>query len=378
MRMRTTVILAAAFAVAVWAGPAQAKMVYVKNPGGVEPVVYVATDRGKNPQRLGIGRAPTIAPNGQWVAFITSPPGEELETVLLKKLASGTQRIVMSGSSISGLRFSADSGKLGAITGGKRVRVYDIPGDRLHTAAEGAIRGYSFSPDSERIVYGEARRDRLQAASDLYITPVFGGGGLMQITDFGRAMNPVWGPDEILFDRFRLQAASDLFIAPVFGGDPTRVTDFGRAMNPVWGPSEILFDRFRRRRGDAPAFNLWAVEPAQDGRLRRLTAITIPRLVSGLVPLESSSDGRRLLSVFSGQNTEVGFTVQTRTGRTRALSRNFERGIVGYDLSADGKRILAHTGGWDPSAAHDVVSVPFEGGRPKLLVESAAYPDWTR
>ena len=336
MRMRTTVILAAAFAVAVWAGPAQAKMVYVKNPGGVEPVVYVATDRGKNPQRLGIGRAPTIAPNGQWVAFITSPPGEELETVLLKKLASGTQRIVMSGSSISGLRFSADSGKLGAITGGKRVRVYDIPGDRLHTAAEGAIRGYSFSPDSERIVYGEARRDRLQAASDLYITPVFGGGGLMQITDFGRAMNPVWGPDE------------------------------------------ILFDRFRRRRGDAPAFNLWAVEPAQDGKLRRLTALTIPRLVSGLVPLESSADGRRLLSVFSGQNTEVGFTVQTRTGRTRALSRNFERGIVGYDLSADGKRILAHTGGWDPAAAHDVISMPYGGGRPTVLVEDAAYPDWTR
>ena len=38
MRMRTTAILAAAFAAAVWATPAQAKMVYVKNPGGVEPV----------------------------------------------------------------------------------------------------------------------------------------------------------------------------------------------------------------------------------------------------------------------------------------------------------------------------------------------------
>jgi hypothetical protein len=157
-----------------------------------------------------------------------------------------------------------------------------------------------------------------------------------------------------------------------------QVTDFGRAMNPVWGPDEVLFDRFRRRRGDAPAFNLWAVEPQAGGELRRLTALTIPRLVSGLVPLEFSSDGRRLLSVFTGQNTEVGFTVQTRTGRTRALSRDFESGIVGFDLSADGRRILAHTGGWDPSAAHDVVSVPYRGGRPKVLVEDAAYPDWTR
>ncbi len=334
--MRTTVILAASFAAAVWAAPAQAKMVYVKNAGGVEPAVYVAGDRGKNPQRLGIGRAPTIAPNGQWVAFITSPPREELETVLLKKLDSGTQRIVMSADSISGLRFSADSGKLGAITGGKRVRVFDIAADELTTAARGHIRGYSFSPDSDRIVVGRARRDRLQAASDLFIGPALGGRRLTQVTDFGRAMNPVWGPDE------------------------------------------ILFDRFRRRRGDAPAFNLWAVQPAADGELRRLTALTIPRLVSGLVPLEFSSNGRRVLSVFTGQNTEVGFTVQTRTGKTRALSRDFERGIVGFDLSADGKRILAHTGGWDPSAAHDVVSVPYRGGRPKVLVEDAAYPDWTR
>jgi dipeptidyl aminopeptidase/acylaminoacyl peptidase len=336
MRMRTTVILAAAFAAAAWSSPAQAKMVYVKNPGDVEPVVFVADDRGRNQERIGIGRAPTISPNGQWVAFITSPPDSDGETVLLKKLDSGTQRLVMSADSISSLRFSPDSRKLGAVTGGKRVRVFDIRRDRLHTVVNGPIRGYSFSPDSERIAYGEARRDRLQAASDLYTTPVLGGGGVVKVTDFGRAMNPVWGPDE------------------------------------------ILFDRFRRRRGDAPAFNLWAVEPVRDGALRRLTALTIPRLVSGLVPLESSSDGRRLLSVFTGQDTEVGFTVQTRTGKTRALSRDFEMGIVGYDLSADGKRILAHTGGWDPSAAHDVVSVPYGGGRPKVLVENAAYPDWTR
>ena len=336
MRMRTTVILAAFLAAAVWAAPAQARMVYVKNPGGAEPAVYVASDRGKDPQRLGIGRAPTIARDGQWVAFITAPAGAERETVVLQKLDSGSQRVVLSGRSIESLRFSPDSGKLAAITGGKRVRVYEIADDMVRTAARGTIRGYSFAPDSEQIVVGRARRDRFQAPSDLFIGPALGGGQLVQITEFGRAMNPVWGPDE------------------------------------------ILFDRFRRRRGDAPAFNLWAVEPEADGALRRLTKLTIPRLVSGLVPLEVSSNARRLLSVFTGQNTEVGFTVQTRSGKTRALSRDFERGLVGFDLSADGRRILAHTGGWDPAAPHDVVSVPYGGGRPKLLVEDAAYPDWTR
>jgi len=337
MRMRTISILAALLGASLWAAPAQAKLVYVKNAGGAEPVVYVATDNGNDPRRLGVGRAPTISPNGQWVAFVTLPPaGSDTETVVLQKLELGSQRLVMRSRSIASLRFSPDSGKLAAIAGGKRVRVYDIAADELHVAAEGHIRGYSFSPDSETIVVGRARRARFQAASDLYTGPALGGRRLKKITDFERAMNPVWGPDE------------------------------------------IVFDRFRRRRGDAPAFNLWGLDPAEDGALRRLTKLTIPTLSSGLVPLEISADARRLLAVFTGQDVEVGFTVSVRTGGTRVLSRDFEHGIVGFDLSADGRRILGHTGGPDPTAAHDVVSLPYGGGRPRVLLEDAAYPDWNR
>jgi WD40-like Beta Propeller Repeat len=337
MRMRTTAILAGLIAAALWAAPAQARMVYVKNPGGVAPTVYVATDKGKDPRRLGIGRAPTISPDGRWVAFVTSPTGggSQMETVVLQRFTSGSQRVVMRSRGFDSLRFSPDSRLLGAISRGQRVRVYEIASDRVRTAATGEIRGYSFSPDSKSIVVGRAENENFQAPSDLYSGPALGGKRLV------------------------------------------RLTDFGRAMNPVWGPEEILFDRFRRRRGDAPAFNLWAVQPVANGALRRLTQLNIPRLVSGLVPLEVSADARRMLAVFTGQDTEVGFTVATRNGATRALSRDFERGIVGFDLSADGKRILAHTGGPDPSAAHDVVSVPYSGGEPKLLVENAAYPDWT-
>ena len=58
MRMRTKVILAGMLATGLWAAPAEAKLVYVKNAAGVEPVVYVATDKGNDPRRLGIGRAP--------------------------------------------------------------------------------------------------------------------------------------------------------------------------------------------------------------------------------------------------------------------------------------------------------------------------------
>lgn len=337
MRMRTTAILAALFATALWTAPAHAKLVYVKRAATASPVVYVATDSGKDPRRLGIGRAPTISPDGKWVAFVTVPASRsELETVVLQKLDAGSQRLVMRSRSIDSLRFAPDSTKLAAIAGGKRVRVYDIANDRLHVVAAGNIRGYSFSPDGEQLVYGKAAKEDFQSASDLYTVPAL-------------------------------------------GGEERRLTEGKKALNPVWGPNEIVFDRFKRRRDDAPAYNLWALDPDTPEQLRRLTQLTIPRLVSGLVPLEMSRDGRRMLAVFTGQDVQVGFTVAVANGATRALSRDFESGTVGFDLSSDGRTILAHTGGPDPGAPHDVVTVPYSrGGKPKVIVEDAAYPDWTR
>ena len=335
MRMRTTVSIAALLLAALLAAPAQGKLVYVKQADTASPVVYVATDKGKHPRRLGIGRAPAISPDGRWVAFITANDGGTRDTVVLKRLKQGSQRFVMRSKRIASLRFSPDSARIAAVANSRRIRVYDIPNDKLRVAASGDIRGYSWAPDSKRVVYGEAAGEDFQADSDLYVA---------------RAMG---------------------------GADPDRLTRSKDAVNPVWGTTEIFFDRFTKRENDAPAYNLFAVDPAT-GDVRRLTDLTIPALVSGLVPLEVSSDARRMLSVFTGQDTEVGFTVNTRSGDTRALSTDFERGIVGYDLSADGKTILGHTGGPDPGNAHDVITLPYGGGDETVLVEDAAYPDWTR
>ena len=47
--------------------------------------------------------------------------------------------------------------------------------------------------------------------------------------------------------------------------------------------------------------------------------------------------------------------------------------------SADGRTILGHTGGPDPTAQHDVVTVPYRsGGKLRVLVKNAGYPDWSR
>ena len=62
MRMRTTMSIAALLLAALLAAPAQGKLVYVKQADTASPVVYVANDKGKQPRRLGIGRAPAISP----------------------------------------------------------------------------------------------------------------------------------------------------------------------------------------------------------------------------------------------------------------------------------------------------------------------------
>jgi Tol biopolymer transport system component len=336
MRMRTPVTLAALIVFAVWTAPAQAKLVYVKRAASASPVVFVAKDNGKQPRRLGVGRAPTISPDGRWVAFVTVHGEGELDTVVLQRIAGGSQRLVMRSKVVNSLRFSPDSAHLGAIMAGKRVRVYDIAADVTRVAAVGVIRGYGFSPDSKQIVVGKATKDELTAPTDLYTGPIAGGAALKRLT---------------------------------------RTKD---ALYPVWGPKEIVFDRQKKRSDGSPAYNLWAIDPAGATAPRQVTKLKIPPLVAGLVPQEFSADGRRLLAVFSGQDSEVGFTVRPSDGKTRALSRDFEHGLVGFALTRDGKTILGHTGGPDPGSRHDVVRVPWGGGKVRVLVANAAYPDWSR
>jgi hypothetical protein len=259
----------------------------------------------------------------------------DFDTVVLQKLAGGAQRLVMRSKVVDSLRFSPDSKQLGAVMASKRVRVYDIVADAVRVAASGEIRGYSFSPDSKQIVIGKATKDTAGAPTDLYT-------------------------------------------APVAGGALKRITTTKDALFPVWGPKEIVFDRQDIRTDRSSAYNLWAIDPVAATPPRQITKLKIPPLVSGLVPLEFSADGRRLLAVFTGQDTEVGFTVRPKDGKTRALSKDFERGLVGFALTRDGRTILGHTGGPDPGNQHDVVTVPWAGGKVQVLVKDAAYPDWSK
>lgn len=309
---------------------ADAALVYVKKPSSAKPEVWAAGDGGGHRRRLGDGTMPVISADGTRAAWRTFG---RRDTVLTAPLAGGRVRRIVRGREIGELALSPDGTRL-AVGQRRPVVVYDTATRGTVASVAGHAQGLSFSPDSTALAFGLAR---------------------------GGVVSP----------------PSDVSVLTLATGARTALTTDGRSLNPVWGPSEIVYDRARPRRGDAPVYQLHAVRP--DGTAdRAITHLRVPPLLSGLVPVDVSADGRRLLAEFVGQDTSVGFTVDPTTGRSRSLGRNLESGFAAAALSRDGGTVLGSTGGLDPAGAHDVVTKPYRGGRTRTLVRRAGFPAWSR
>jgi len=318
------------------AGPAGATIVFEKSP--FRPTVWSAADDGSARVQLTSGELPRISPDGTLVAYETPYRGNTRPTLRVIPAAGGDSRLLLKPVWYS-FGFSPDSKTIAAVTGKevgrKRLVLVDVATGAVRTVAHGQFSGFSFSPDGTMLVFARAPKD---------------------------AYPP----------------RSDLLVAPVAGGLPTVMTSNHRSVSPVWGPAGIAFARLRKppRRGDAYKQDIYVLDPATK-LARRITTTKVPFLLSGLDPVAWSADGTRLLAEFGGQDTSYAETVDPATGAVRRAGRRSD-GIVGYDLSADGSTILATTGGYDPGDRHDVVTVPYGGGTPTVLVENAFSPGWTR
>ena len=69
-------------------------------------------------------------------------------------------------------------------------------------------------------------------------------------------------------------------------------------------------------------------------------------------------------------------TVDPVTGQVRRLGSQAQ-GLVGWGLSRDGNTVLATTGGPDPNDSN-VVAVPYNGGKLRVLARHARMPSWSR
>jgi len=223
----------------------------------------------------------------------------------------------------------------GPLNGKSTLNLIDRTTGGSRAIAKGYFFGASFSPQSDRLAYGVARSNRSSVA------------------------------------------ATNLFVAATAGGAPAPLRADGRSEYPVWGPQKIAYTHWKRppRKLDGPKFNLAVINPDGSGK-RQLTHDKVPYLLSGLVPVDWSADGTRLLAGFGGQDTSYVVTVNPSTGKENVIGSKSE-GFVPAALSADGTTILGMSGGDIFAGKAYVVTAPYTGGKTKRLTRGES-PDWNR
>jgi Tol biopolymer transport system component len=325
----------------------QATLVFSRNP--LNPTIWSAADNGSGVRRLVSGSNPRISPDGQIVAFLHQGKGRSSQPELMLVPADGS-------APISGLAtgwretfvfdWSPDSTSIAAVLGpelgAKRLVLIDTVTGAQQTIARGFFSGVSFAPEGGQLVYSRAASEDFPPRSDVYRYDI-----------------PVGQP---------LRAAQ-----------PARLTHDGRSLSPLWGPNgKIVFVKQlgAKQRKYGPKNELYLMSPAGK-QVRRLTHTKVGPLLQGLYPTAWSSNGKRLLAEFEGQDTTYAVTVNPQTGAQRPLIEATEQGFLGAGLSADGKFVLGKTMGFEPGPGTDVGIVPYGGGGVKVLAHNAFEPSWS-
>jgi Tol biopolymer transport system component len=334
-------ILAALLAALVLALPAaaQASLTYVRDQPN--PTVYVAKDDGSDAHKVASGYNPRMSPDGAAVAYFHEGPGHKAE-LKLAPVSGGAGRTLMVGWRESFyLDFSPDSEIIAALRGpeiGKpKLVLITVATGAQRVIASGYFSGFSFSPEGNELVYARTDGERHPPGSDVY----------------------------------RVSAG---------GGKPVQLTKDHISEDPLWGPNGkiVLVKRIdAKKRKYGPKTELYVMNP-QGKQVKLLTHTTVDPLLLGLFPTAWSADGKRILAEFEGQDTSYAVGVNALTGAQRPIVKKAEQGFVGTALSSDGKTVLGYEGGFDLSNRHIVGTVPFSGGKLKVLAKSALEPDWSR
>jgi Tol biopolymer transport system component len=326
---------------------AGATLVFVRNP--LSPTVYTASDNGSAARKVSSGSNPRVSPDGQAIVFYRFGRGNRPSELMAASAVGGAPRKLASGwQDPFVFAWSSDSSTiavlLGPEVGKQRLTTIDVASGAQRTIDRGFFNGVSFVPQGPALVYSRSTRE-FGAQSDIY--------------------------------RFDVATPG---VVNVVAEQPHRLTGGHRSFTPLWGPGEtIVFVRHlaEKKRKYAPKNELFLMNPNGNG-VRRLTHTKVDPLLSGLSPTDWSASGRQLLCEFGGQDTTYAVTVNPKTGAERVLTKEREVGFVGTALSSDGKLVLGSIGGFEPGPGHRVVSIPYKGGKPKVLANNASEPDWSR
>lgn len=328
---------------------AQAMLTYVKNP--LHPVVYTAYGDGSHVRRLAPGSHPRVFEHGLSVAYLHEAPGGRSE--LKASLFGRPPQTLMTGWRESTYMDASPDGETiaalrGPEVGERKLVLIDVTSGAQRVVDSGYFSGVSFCPDcsdsAPQLVYSKSPRESFPLRSDVYKFSV-ASGETVRLTEDHRSLDPLWRPSYLE----RGRPAKIVFVKQLGAG--------------------------QRRYG--PKNELYFMNPS-GSEVRRLTHTRVGPLLLGLFPTEWSADGRHLLTEFEGQDTSYAAGVDARTGAQHPIGRTGEQGFVGTAISRDGETVLGYTGGFDPGTGHDVVTIPYEGGRAKVKVRNAFEPDWSR
>jgi Tol biopolymer transport system component len=328
---------------------AQATLVFSRNP--LNPAVFVANDNGSSARRVGSGSNPRVSPDGQTIVFYRAGKGNQPADLMMAAATGGAPKKLLSGWQNSFVfTWSSDSSTVAVLRGpevGKqRLVTVDLASGGQHTIDQGYFSGVSFAPEgSEQLVYAKAASESFPPRSDVYRIDILPPG-----------------------------------VVSVAAEEPQHLTTDHRSFSPLWGPSgRIVFVKHlgEKSRMYGPKNDLFLINP-NGKQVKRLTKTKVEPLLSGLSPTEWSANGNRLLTEFGGQDTSYAVAVNPETGAERPLTKERELGFVGTALSSDGKLVLGSLGGFEPGPGHKVVSIPYAGGKPKVLANNASEPDWSR
>jgi hypothetical protein len=347
--------LSAAPAVAVapsvpTAGGTVPRLAYVTETATSSSQVWLASATGAEPRRLGLGTQPLLSPNGQLVAvslFGASTGPEESGPSIGIFSATGaptTTYLSLETATATPVAWSPDSRYVAVyrrsnepvlIAEGSGLDVIDTQTGAVTSIAEGAIDSASFAQDgSDRLVFAMSHSLSPSAPVNLYESNV-NGTGLQRITNDGHSLNPVWGPRYIAYDHERARALS-------------------------------------------PVDQIWLASPS-GAPVRKLTHISVGALSQGLVPLAFSASGSRLVAEFEGEDQSAAWTVNVATGRAREVrvARHLRATLVAAGISRSGSTLLLDENSFEnPSSHGSVVTLPFGGGAPHVLIAHGAQASW--
>lgn len=321
-------------------GRAAAVVTWIRGANSLNGSVEIANLTGTDARRLGPGMFAAVAPDGASVAVVQLlPPADNASSELLVYPAGGASAAVRLYHCDGFLRFdgwSTDSKLILAscprgLNDTGPLLVIAAAGGSVATIASGAIDGASFAPNaSDDVVYALGSSQLLSAPVNLFATSP-SGTGTQQLTHGWVISAPVWGPNYIVF---------------------ARTTPRGKAI--------------------APINQLWSIDP-NGTALRQLTHMKVDPLATGLEPLAFSANGRHLLCGFGGTDQSSSWAV-TLSGKTVVLRQLLGEFSVPDAISRDGSEVLL-TKGFEGEPT-SVVSAPWGGGKPTVLVPHGANASW--